>query len=131
MRPSLLLNENFPAPALKRLRAAGWDVLSVSEASTGATDSDVMELARSEGRWLVTFDRDYGELVFRQQYAPPPVVLLLRPRSYRPEEPAAWIEILYADSLLIEGYFHIFDGRAIRRRPFLSPAPATATDVAR
>ncbi len=118
MRPRWLLNENFPMPSVKRLRTAGWDVLAVGESVAGAGDPAVMALAHEQGRWLATFDRDYGELVFRQGFTPPPLVLLLRVPVYQPEEPAAWIESLHSAGQLLEGNFHIFDGRAIRRRPF-------------
>jgi predicted nuclease of predicted toxin-antitoxin system len=121
MRPGWLLNENFPMPAVDRLRAAGWDVVAVAECSASAADPDVMALAREQGRWLATFDRDYGELVFRRRFPPPPLVLLLRVETYQPEEPADWIETLYAVGELREGHFHIFNGRAVRRRPLLPP----------
>lgn len=67
------------------------------------------------------FDRDNGELVFRQQFAPPHSVLLLRVRSYRPIEPAEWIASLYAAESFLEGHFHIFDGHTIRRRALPQP----------
>jgi len=120
MRPRWLLNENFPLPAVRKLRAAGWDVLAVAESAVSAVDTYVMALARDEGRWLATFDRDYGELVFRHRFPPPPLVLLLRVSSYRPEEPADWLETLYAAGELVEGSFHIFDGLAVRRRPLIA-----------
>ncbi len=119
MRPRCLLNENFPMPSVRRLRAVGWDVLGVAEVAASSADPHVMALAREQGRWLATFDRDYGELVFLQGLAPPPLVLLLRVQSYKPDEPAAWIESLYAEGQFLEQHFHIFDGSAIRRRPFL------------
>lgn len=68
MRPRWLLNENFPMPSVRRLRTAGWDVLAVAESAASAADPAVMALAREQGRWLATFDRDYGELVFRQGF---------------------------------------------------------------
>lgn len=122
MRPAWLANENIPVPAIARLRAGGWDVRSIAEGAASATHPAVLDLARPEGRWLVTFDRDYGELVFRRNLAPPPVILLLRVASYRPDEPAEWIESLHASGQLVAGNFHIFGGRTIRRRPFLATA---------
>ena len=119
MNPRWLLNENFPLPSVVTLRAAGWDVLAVAEGAPSAADPDVMALARTEGRWIATFDRDYGELVFRRNLAPPPLILLLRVPSYRPDEPAEWIEALHASGQLFPGNFHIFDGRTVRRRPLL------------
>jgi len=58
--------------------------------------------------------------VFRRRLPPPPLVLLLRVPSYQPEEPADWIQSLYAAGELVEGRFHIFDGLAVRRRPFIA-----------
>lgn len=60
----LLANENFPGPAIRLLRERGIDVVWVAERMPAATDAEVLACARAEGRWLLTFDRDYGELVF-------------------------------------------------------------------
>lgn len=116
MNPRLLVNENFPAPSIRLLRSRGWDVVAVAETLCGSGDPDVMEMARREGRWLVTFDRDYGELIFRRQLPMPPLLLLLRVVSYRPEEPAGWVRTLSDAGELREGFFHVFDGTAVRRR---------------
>ena len=121
MKPGLLLNENFPEPALAALRQTGWDVVAVSERMPGANDFDVLALAAGENRWLITFDMDYGELIFRNRLPPPPAVLLLRIPSYRPAEPAVWIKRLVESDQIAVGYFHVFDGSKIRRRPFLPP----------
>lgn len=83
----------------------------------------MLALAHREQRWLATFDLDYGELIFRRRLPPPPLTLLLRVPSYSPEEPATWIEQLYAASQLQAGCFHIFDGNTIRRRPQLPTVP--------
>lgn len=66
----LLANENFPAPAIRKLRAAGIDVIAVREAMPSASDKEVMAYARREQRWIVTFDRDYGDLVVVQDPEP-------------------------------------------------------------
>jgi predicted nuclease of predicted toxin-antitoxin system len=116
MKPRWLLNENFPEPSVARLRSHGWDIVAIGEISPAASDPDVMVRACLEGRWLATFDRDYGELVFKRQLPAPPVVILLRVPSYRPEEPADWLESLHTDGAFIPGHFHIFDGRTVRRR---------------
>lgn len=125
MRPSWLLNENIPRPAVSRLRAGGWNVLAVAELAASAADPQVLDRARAEGRWLATFDRDYGELVFRRALAPPPLILLLRVPSYRPDEPAEWIESLYASGELKSGAFHVYDGQTVRRRTMLTPIGGT------
>lgn len=115
--PPLLANENVPGPAVASLRARGRDVVWVAEATAGATDSDVIRHAAAQGRWLVPFDRDYGELVFRGDLPLPPAVLLLRITSYRPSDPADWIERILASEQAAAGGFFVFDERGLRWRP--------------
>ena len=114
-----LVNENFPAPSVVVMRASGHDVLSIAESYSGVDDTVVLALAREQGRWLVTFDRDYGELLFARNYAPPPAVILLRVLSYRPDEPAAWLEQLLREPEGLPGKFTVFTGNTVRSRPLL------------
>lgn len=120
MTPRWLLNENFPRPAVQHLRSLGWDVAAIGEDSPSIDDEVVMERACVDGRWLATFDRDYGELIFKRGLPAPPLIVLLRVASYQPAEPADWLLQLYAAQQFQEGHFHIFDGRAVRRRPMLA-----------
>lgn len=116
MTPPLLVNENFPAPALRSLRAAGFDVLAVAEDMPGATDRVVLERARALGRWLVTFDRDYGELVFLHELTPPPAIIFIRQEPIPPDAPAEWLKNLLSDPELESGYFITLGSATIRRR---------------
>jgi len=84
----LLANENFPRPALQALRGAGVDVEAVGELMPAASDAGVLACAAANELWLLTFDRDYGELVFMRKAAAPPAILYLRQGTYRPEWPA-------------------------------------------
>lgn len=60
----ILANENFPGDAVEALAGRGHDIAWVRMQSPGASDDDVISLAQQEGRLLVTFDKDFGELVF-------------------------------------------------------------------
>ena len=62
MKP--LANENIPLGMVHRLREMGHDVLAIVQSCPGVTDAVVLDLARREQRTLLTFDRDYGELVY-------------------------------------------------------------------
>ena len=57
-----LANENFPGAAVAALEAAGHDIIWVRVAAPGTTDPDVVAWAAREGRILLTFDKDFGEL---------------------------------------------------------------------
>jgi predicted nuclease of predicted toxin-antitoxin system len=117
--PPLLVNENFPAPATLALRAAGIDVTAVAEFAPGAADEVVLAAACREHRWLVTFDSDYGELLYARRLPAPPAVILIREPHYRPEEPAAWLLPLMADPKEVSGYFCVLRRDGLRKRPLL------------
>ena len=74
----LLADENFPLPVVNSLIAAGYDVLAVARVSPGLADQAVLQLACEEGRCLLTFDSDFGDLVFFHGVLPPPAILYFR-----------------------------------------------------
>lgn len=61
----LCANENLSETAVAELRLAGHDVAWIRELAPGLADTGVLELARTENRLLLTFDKDFGELVYR------------------------------------------------------------------
>lgn len=52
------------------------------------------ELARAEDRLLATFDRDFGELIYRRDYPAPRGVVFLRFIPATPEEPGEVLQSL-------------------------------------
>jgi len=112
----LLVNENFPRPAVRALRDEGVDVLAVAETMPGATDDAILAAARSQDRWLVTFDRDYGELVFKRRHPCPPAVLYLRQEPHPPGHPAALVLRALARPSDVDGFFVVIRSAAVRRR---------------
>ena len=61
-----LANENMPGDAVEAARRAGVDITWVRDISPGISDDEVLALSQAEGRVLVTFDKDFGEMAFRQ-----------------------------------------------------------------
>lgn len=61
----LLADENFPRDAVQALREAGHDVVWVATNSPSISDREVLARAAADQRVLLTFDKDFGELVFR------------------------------------------------------------------
>jgi len=51
----LLANENFPGDAVDALRANGHDVIWIRTEAPGISDEDVLALATSGQRILITF----------------------------------------------------------------------------
>nr|VFJ99570.1 MAG: Predicted nuclease, contains PIN domain, potential toxin-antitoxin system component [Candidatus Kentron sp. LFY] len=113
----LLINENIPLASVAALRKAGHDVVSMTEQSPGITDEAVMDIAHAEQRIVVTFNRDYGELVFRRQLPLPGGVLYLRFLPVSPLEPAEYLARLIAAGIKLEGKFTTGDREQVRQRP--------------
>jgi predicted nuclease of predicted toxin-antitoxin system len=73
-----LANENFPLDAVEALRRDGHDVAWVRSDNPGASDVEVLKRAVAEGRILVTFDKDFGELAFRAKLPADCGIILFR-----------------------------------------------------
>ena len=103
------------------LRRVGHDVLAVAEAMSQADDVDILTRAVSEGRILVTNDKDFGELVFRSGQAHQGVVLL----RLHDESSSNRVRVLravlerYADRLA--GHFTVATEGSVRIRPARLP----------
>jgi predicted nuclease of predicted toxin-antitoxin system len=79
----LLANENFPLASINYLKVKGFDISSIGLENPSIKDSAVMEIAIKEGRTILTFDRDYGELIFKYNYKPEMGVMFLRKTEIR------------------------------------------------
>ena len=113
-----LANENFPLNSVKRLRRLDHDIAAIAEDSPGAKDVAVLTRAVEENRIVLTFDRDYGELIFRRKLGAPLGVVYLRFDPYTPEEPAEQLEkLINLPDLVLEGRFTVFDRKNVRQRP--------------
>ncbi len=112
----LLINENIPLASVAALRDVGHDVTSITELSPGISDEAVMAIAHEEKRIVVTFDRDYGELVFRRRLPLPGGVLYLRFLPTSPLEPADYLARLIAAGIELEGKFSTGDREQVRQR---------------
>ena len=106
----LLANENIPLVTVRMLRDAGWDVVAVSECAPSISDVEVLELARDQRRVLVTFDRDYGELIYARGHLPPIGLIYFRTVPATPSDPAIWLMEMARHRLPAEGMFTIFSG---------------------
>ena len=72
----LLADENVDKVIVEHLRKDGHDVLYVIEMEPGISDDEVIQWANLESAMLLTADKDFGELVFRQSRIVRGVVLI-------------------------------------------------------
>lgn len=72
----LLADEGVDGQIVVALREDGHEVLYIAELDPGIPDTFVLEQASRSGALLITADKDFGELIFRQQKTPGGVVLI-------------------------------------------------------
>jgi len=72
----LFADESVERPIVERLRQDSHEVVYVAELTPSITDDDVLRDANDQTAVLVTADKDFGELVFRQGSIHSGVVLL-------------------------------------------------------
>ncbi len=109
------LVDECTGPAVAQwLRLQNHDVISVYDEIRGADDKEVIQKASEQNRILITNDKDFGELVFREKKQHKGVVLL-RLEDERPANKIAVLEHLlekYENSL--PGHFIVVTETTVR-----------------
>jgi predicted nuclease of predicted toxin-antitoxin system len=72
----ILADENVPGIIIKQLRLYGFDIKSITEFNPSISDHEVAELACLENRIILTADKDFGEMAFRDAHRVPGIILL-------------------------------------------------------
>ena len=72
----LYADEGIDRQIVEALRSAGFDVAYAAESDRGVADDALLAKAATEGRLLLTSDKDFGELVYRLGKATDGVVLI-------------------------------------------------------
>lgn len=111
-----LANENFPFPSMKILRLIGFEVKSIAEDNFGISDEEVLRIAVAEQLIILTFDRDYGELIFKYKMQPPPAVVYFRLKGDNPQAAAQILLERIKNGLVIENHFSVIDEQGTRQR---------------
>jgi predicted nuclease of predicted toxin-antitoxin system len=98
-----LANENVPVEVVEAARQGGLDIKWIKEFSPVVDDDIVLALAHTEDRVLIMFDKDFGEIAFRQGKTSVPGVILLRPRLRDPDYLARFAMAVLTQPMSWEG----------------------------
>ena len=112
----IVADENVEKEIVDRLRADGHDVVFIAETAPGIDDGAVLDRSMDGGRILLTADKDFGELVFRQRLEHSGI-LLVRLDGVATEIKARLVAAtfhLHGDEL--SRGFAVLSGRALRFR---------------
>jgi len=110
----LVAVENCDFSVVIDLRAAGYDVVSITEQMAAADDEAVIDFARSERRLLVTEDKDFGQLVFAAAKQNSGVILIRYPALARSALTAALLKILSDNGESLYSRFAVLEPGRVR-----------------
>lgn len=112
-----LANENFPRPSTIILRENGIIVRSIQEEFPGISDLEVIRIALNHQLIILTFDSDYGEIIFRYAKNNPPSVVFFREKGNQPEFAASsLLSVLEKSNIVLAGSFTVIEPNNIRQR---------------
>lgn len=114
-----LADENFPLPSVRILQGYGYDILTVIEGHPSISDEDVIELANTTDRTILTFDKDYGELIFKYGLRPRRGVFYFRIQHFSPDEPGKLLHVLLTNTTItFDSTLFVYDGNELRQRSY-------------
>jgi predicted nuclease of predicted toxin-antitoxin system len=97
----LIADENIPLETVELLKSQGVDIVSITESSCGLSDRKILEIAKTEERILETFDRDFGQLIFKEKLKTKGLMLLMFvPKS--PQEIAKRIQQVISTNIAMD-----------------------------
>lgn len=112
----VLADESVDGEIVRALRAAGHAVDYAAELDPGAPDDLVLGRATTTRAILVTADKDFGELVFRQRRASSGVVLVRLAGLSSARKAAIVVGAFERHAAEMRGAFSVVTGSSIRVR---------------
>ena len=115
----LLADENFPLASIKLLSQAGYNIIGIGIDNHDISDEEVIQFAREEERLILTFDKDFGELIFKSGLKPDAGVIYLRWDEFKPEDPGKYlIHLFKSGDISFQGKLTVISGISIRQRKY-------------
>jgi predicted nuclease of predicted toxin-antitoxin system len=112
-----LANENVPLKSIQILVSKGIDIIGIGLEYPSVSDKEVMQIAIDQNRTIITYDSDYGELIFKFGYKPHAGVIYIRKQPKNPLETVETIESLLTNQAIkLENYLTVIDATSIRQR---------------
>jgi predicted nuclease of predicted toxin-antitoxin system len=120
---NFLADESVDRPIVERLRRMGHATRAVAEMTPGIADHFVLRLANADGAMLLTADRDFGELVFRQHQVAEGVILIRLAGLTATRKAEVVAQAVTEHGAIMHGCFTVIEpGRVRIRRPISQEA---------
>lgn len=116
---NFVADESVDYPIVLRLRQEKYTVWAVAEMEPGIADTTVLDIANQQGVVLITGDKDFGELVFRDKRYTFGVVLLRLAGLTAAEKAGVVATAIHQHHKELENAFAVIGPRTVRIRPRL------------
>jgi predicted nuclease of predicted toxin-antitoxin system len=117
----LLIDANVPRQVAVALTEAGHEVDTSILKRPGLDDRSVIEHVQATATILITQDRDFGELVFRQGARCQGIVFLRLAGLDNHRKAALVVAVIAQHSARLAGTFTVIDAGQVRFRPLPQP----------
>ncbi len=115
---NFLADENFPSTSIQLLIEKGHTVINAAILFHGKPDSFLLEQAVIQKAIILTFDKDFGELIFKTPTLTCEAVALFRLQKYLPQTPGKiLLNILQEQTIILLNHLTVIDENKIRQRP--------------
>jgi predicted nuclease of predicted toxin-antitoxin system len=114
------LDECVDAELVAILRRSGHDVVYMTDVEPRAPDTEVMDRATREQRLLLTEDKDFGDLVFREARPVPGIVLLRIETAHRLLKGRRLQAAIERFGETLFGHYTVIESARFRSRPLRS-----------
>jgi predicted nuclease of predicted toxin-antitoxin system len=113
---NFLADESVDRQIVEKLRYNGHNVLYILEIAPGISDEEVLSLSSKEGNLLITADKDFGEIIFRQKRFTFGIILL-RLAGLPPDDKAVIVSTAVSNyGIDFKDSFTVITQRSVRIR---------------
>jgi predicted nuclease of predicted toxin-antitoxin system len=112
-----IADENIDYPIIARLRRDGHDVYAVVESSAGISDDVVLSKANEQEVVLLTSDKDFGEMVYRDRRFTHGIILLRLAGLANEKKAEIVASVIQEHGGELAGSFTVVSPRGVRIRP--------------
>ena len=109
-------DENIPIETVNILKEQGVDIVSVAAFAPGLTDIEVLDFANTNHRIVITFDKDFGQIVFKEKRKTEGLILL-RFVPLSSQQIAKKIKQVLVSKILLENHIVVVKKDSVRVTP--------------
>lgn len=112
----ILADESLDFPIIQALRKEAYDVIAIVETKPGISDDKVLEEAIALNRFLITADKDFGDIAFRSKKIANGILLIRLIGISNQEKIAIVLQAVQAYSKELVNSFSVLTQKQIRIR---------------